>query len=261
MNNNSKSSIQNDDDSSPLVKMAQTLDNLKLMYEYENQEAFALNYHLFNDNVNLTEQLKEATSDFNALRVDFQAQSSLIETLTENLKLKSDEVRKLKVELAEHKRTQFSLKRINKSLNSMGLNASMRSNSVGSGKRRGKNHLTLPESNYDSIESGFWSPKHTHATRSNLDKSLNTSSVISTAEGAGGSVNVGFNDVDICDYCKRDKSVKLVNLTNELIEIGDWKLNAFVNGVEMLEFRFNLTAVLWPNTYIKVGFIYLRRFY
>ena len=122
-----------------IAKLEKTLDELKLMYEHENQEAFSLNFKLFNDNLNLKEKLKETVKDYNELLDDFNTQTEIIENLKQNLKLKTNEIKELKSDLAEHSRSQTLIKRINKNLNNLGLNTSMttnRSSSAGGSHRR-----------------------------------------------------------------------------------------------------------------------------
>ena len=119
-----KMTSTNEDDREKLAKLEKCLDDLKQLYEYENQETFVLNFNLFNDNVKLNDLLKQMkveneslSNKFNTLIHENKEMTTKCDTLTlENQTLKR-ELNKIRSELNEHRRSESVPKRLNKTLN------------------------------------------------------------------------------------------------------------------------------------------------
>jgi hypothetical protein len=114
----------NEDDSEKLAKLEKCLDDLKKLYEYENQETFVLNFNLYNDNVKLNDLLKQMKVEnesllnkCNTLMHENKQTITKFDALTlENLTLKR-ELNKIRNEINEHRRSESVPKRLNKTLN------------------------------------------------------------------------------------------------------------------------------------------------
>ena len=97
---------------------------------------------------------------------------------------------------------------------------------------------------------GFF-PSKTSSIK-NLDRSFDSSTKSYKSNGISNVVS--FNDIKLKGICSREKSMHLINTTKRLIEIGAWRLCAYVDGVEMLDYIFMTNIVMWPNQEIKVIF-------
>jgi len=108
-----------------IAKLEKCLDELKNLYEYENQEAFVLNFNLFNDNVKLNDMLKQKEVENEALlakcdSLTHENKEIMVkcQTLTLENQVLTKELTKIRNDLNEHKRSQSVPKRLNKTLNS-----------------------------------------------------------------------------------------------------------------------------------------------
>jgi hypothetical protein len=230
-------------------RLEKQLNELKLKYEYENQETFAVNFGLFNDNVNLKATLKNTIKDYNVLLDDFNAlskrsnaQIELIQKLTdENFQLKEDKLKNVS-------------KRVNK-LISNASTTSIASNSLLNAALKVKKRNDI---------NGFWSPRaqQLHISNRSLSRDLYDREGRPSrqkSKSPSSFKSVGFNDIQICDYNSSEKSLRLANKTNELIEIGAWKLVGSVDTNDLIEMTFKMNTVLWPQKDIKLWSSYSSR--
>ncbi len=90
----------------------------------------------------------------------------------------------------------------------------------------------------------------TTSSINNLDHSFDSST--KSYKSYGVSNVVSFNDIQLKDICSKEKYIHLINTTKRLIDITAWRLCAFVDGVEMLDYTFKTNIFMWPNQEIKV---------
>lgn len=195
-------------------QLERTVEELKAMYEYENQEAFSVNFCLFNDNVKLSSSLNKTIKDFNSLLDDFNALK------TENQTLKT-ELKRTNRELNEQRRSHSVPKRLNRTLNE--------SNNDSSSKKDLLNK---------TVDFGFWRSDQSAWLLSGEKRLMPM---------------LAFNDIEICDFSTKEKSLRLVNKSECVVDMRGWRLVGLVDGKEILDLKFQLANVLWPKRDLKVG--------
>ncbi len=121
------------DDEAKMSQLENCLNDMKRLFEYENQEAFVLNFNLFNDNVALNESLKKIQHDCDSLTIENKRLAAKCDELTSANQLLRNQLEQQRVSLKtkcnelkfEHrlgesssgKRSQSVPKRLNKTLN------------------------------------------------------------------------------------------------------------------------------------------------
>ena len=65
--------------------------------------------------------------------------------------------------------------------------------------------------------------------------------------------NKNDNGIEINEFSIDEKSIKIMNKTADLIEMGNWKFVSFVNGREAFSYKFHKLVMIWPNKEIKVN--------
>jgi hypothetical protein len=65
--------------------------------------------------------------------------------------------------------------------------------------------------------------------------------------------NKNDNGIEINEFSIGEKSIKIMNKTADLIEMGNWKFVSFVNGREAFSYKFHKAVMIWPNKEIKVN--------
>ena len=115
------------DDEAKMSQLENCLNDMKRLFEYENQEAFVLNFNLFNDNVALNESLKKIQHDCDSLTVENKRLAVKCDELTSANQLLRNQLEQQRVSLktkcneisssSSGKRSQSVPKRLNKTLN------------------------------------------------------------------------------------------------------------------------------------------------
>ena len=95
---------------------------------------------------------------------------------------------------------------------------------------------------------GFF-PSKTSSIKT-LDRSFDSST--KSYKSYGTSNVVSFNDIQLKGICSREKYIHLINTTKRQIDIAAWRLCAYVDGIEMLDYTFMTNIVMWQNQEIKV---------
>ena len=132
-NNKAPNSGSGADDAVKMSQLENYLNDMKRLFEYENQEAFVLNFNLFNDNVALNESLKKIQHDCDLLTLENKRLVAKCDELTSANQLLRTQLEKQRVSLktkcneissssSSSKRSQSVPKRLNKTLNASAIN-------------------------------------------------------------------------------------------------------------------------------------------
>ena len=89
--------------------------------------------------------------------------------------------------------------------------------------------------------------EETEANSSGMDTTLDVCNTTIDVD------NKNDNGIEINEFNVEEKSIKILNKTADLIEIGNWKFVSYVNGRESFCYKFHKAVMIWPHKEIKVN--------